>query len=107
MQRRRKYSSEYKREAVRLTQEPGVTISQVARELGINPGMLGKWRRQAETEGKSYVAVFDSNRMLDSGGLFYFLASGDQYDLSTREPFRPRVTREPLERITLSPWTEK
>ena len=53
MQQRRKYSREYKQEAVRLANEPGVTVSQIARELGINGGLLGKWRKQAETEGST------------------------------------------------------
>ncbi len=34
MARRRKFSDEYKREAVRLATQPGVTQSQVDRELG-------------------------------------------------------------------------
>ena len=53
MQKRRKYSREYKQEAVRLTREPGVSIAQIARDLGINSGLLGKWCKQADTEGSS------------------------------------------------------
>jgi len=48
---RRKYSREYKQEAVRLTQEPGISVAQIARDLGINAGLLGKWCKQAKTEG--------------------------------------------------------
>ena len=48
---RRKYSTEFKREAVELTRDPGVTITQVARELGINPNMLGRWRKEFEGQG--------------------------------------------------------
>ncbi len=43
MASRRKFSDEYKREAVRLATEPGVTKSQVAGELGINANLLGRW----------------------------------------------------------------
>jgi transposase len=43
MVRRRKFSDEYKREAVRLATQPGVTKSQVAQELGINANLLGRW----------------------------------------------------------------
>ena len=39
MASRRKFSDEYKREAVRLATEPGVTKSQVGRELGITANM--------------------------------------------------------------------
>jgi len=50
---RRKYSTEFKREAVELTRDLGVTITQVARELGINPNMLGRWRKEFEEQGQS------------------------------------------------------
>ena len=46
MASRRKFSNEYKREAVRLATQPGVTKSQVGRELGINANLLG--RRELE-----------------------------------------------------------
>ena len=49
---RRKYSEEYKQEAVALTQLPGATIRGVARDLGINPNMLGKWRRHIRGHGQ-------------------------------------------------------
>jgi len=42
MQKRRKYSKEFKLEAVNLANDPGVTLNQVARELGIGPGLLGR-----------------------------------------------------------------
>jgi cyanophycinase len=54
--------------------------------------------------GESYVAIYDHARRLDSGGLFYFLASGDSYDLSTRQAFRPSNDRVPIERIVERPW---
>ena len=45
---RRKYSAEFKREAVLQTQHPGVSCNQVALELGINPNVLGRWKRELE-----------------------------------------------------------
>ena len=50
---RRKYSDEFKLEAVRLTEAPGVTQTQIAAELGINPHMLGRWIREIREEGKA------------------------------------------------------
>jgi len=47
----RKYSEEYKREAVALTEEPGATQAQVARDLGISPNSLAKWVRQVRESG--------------------------------------------------------
>ncbi|KEZ75744.1 transposon related ORF, HTH transcriptional regulator [Salinisphaera hydrothermalis C41B8] len=49
MSKRRKYSAEFKREAVVLTRQPGVSCRQVALEIGINPNLLTRWRREAET----------------------------------------------------------
>lgn len=49
---RRKYSDEYKREAVALTQEPGATQAQVARDLGISAHMLGTWVRELRKSGE-------------------------------------------------------
>lgn len=52
-----------------------------------------------EVIGRSYVAIYDPMRMIDSGGSFYFLAPGDRYDLSTRQAFRPQMSMQPLERV--------
>ena len=51
MSKRRKYSNEFKREAVQLTVHPGVSKSQIARELGINPNMLTRWPRELHDSG--------------------------------------------------------
>ena len=48
---RRKYSEEFKREAISFTNQPGVTLAQVGQELGINPNMLSRWRRELEGHG--------------------------------------------------------
>ncbi|MCY4122367.1 MAG: cyanophycinase [Acidobacteria bacterium] len=58
-----------------------------------------------EVIGRSYVAIYDHERRLDSGGLFYFLSPGDTYDLATREAFRPRPAHRPLQRVVTEPWT--
>jgi len=50
MTQRRKFSAEYKREAVAMVEVPGVTVHQVATELGIGAGMLGRWRRELRQE---------------------------------------------------------
>lgn len=41
---RNQYTDEFKTEAVRLVREAGKPIAQVARELGINPNLLYRWR---------------------------------------------------------------
>lgn len=40
------YSEEFRREAVRRSEQEGVTAAEVARELGIHPGQIYNWRRQ-------------------------------------------------------------
>jgi len=55
---RRKYSAEFKREAVQLTLERGRTVGEVAANLGINPGLLQRWRSQVKAHGP---AVFPGN----------------------------------------------
>ena len=48
----RKYSREYKIEAVRLCEEDERPVAEVARQLGINPNNLYKWRAQFNEEGE-------------------------------------------------------
>jgi transposase len=48
--RRRKYSQEFKVEAVRLAREDGRTSSEVAEDLGIRADMLRRWARELELE---------------------------------------------------------
>jgi transposase len=50
MGQRRKFSAEYKREAVAMLESPGVTIHQIAAELGIGATVLGRWRRELRQE---------------------------------------------------------
>ena len=42
---RRKYDREFEKEAVLLVIERGRLVSEVARDLGIHPVLLGKWKR--------------------------------------------------------------
>jgi transposase len=47
MGQRRRFSAEYTREAVAMLEAPGVTVSQIAAELGIGAHVLGRWRRES------------------------------------------------------------
>ncbi|UCC84294.1 MAG: cyanophycinase [Gemmatimonadota bacterium] len=58
-------------------------------------------------DGASYVAIYDHGHRLDSGGLFYFLAPGDRYNMQTREAFRMRTTAEPLEGVVEEVWPQR
>jgi transposase len=56
MAKRRRYSEEFKREAVALANQPGVTKSQVGRELGVNPNLLARWARELRAAGAKAFA---------------------------------------------------
>ncbi len=51
MPKRRNYSAEFKREAVALANQPGVTRAQIGRELDINPNMITRWQRELTANG--------------------------------------------------------
>ena len=46
VKQRKRYTREFKLQAVELTLREGATVDQVAEELGINAGMLSRWRVQ-------------------------------------------------------------
>jgi transposase len=48
MTKRTRYSQEFKREAVAMASQPGVTCRQVALEIGVNPNLLTRWKRELE-----------------------------------------------------------
>lgn len=43
-QARRKYTEEFKREAVALVREQGYKLAEAARSVGVNANLLSKWR---------------------------------------------------------------
>ncbi len=46
------YSQEFKQEAIALSEQPGTTVAQVARELGIKEGALYRWRSERRVKGE-------------------------------------------------------
>ena len=48
---RRRYSREFKIEAVRMVTQLGHPVSEVVRDLGVGRGMLTKWRKQLQEQG--------------------------------------------------------
>jgi len=52
---RKKYSKEFKLDAVSLVIEQGYNRAEAARSLGINANMLGRWVREYQTgDGQSF-----------------------------------------------------
>jgi len=57
---RRRFTDEFKLEAVRLIRESGRPVAQVARELGISDNVLYRWRseqQQIESQGGTRQSV--------------------------------------------------
>ncbi|MDY6811851.1 MAG: transposase [Actinomycetota bacterium] len=60
-EKRKKYDREFRDGAVRIVEETGKPIAQVARDMGINEGTLGNWvnRARAEREGRGDLTADD------------------------------------------------
>ncbi len=48
---RRKYSKEFKLEAVRLATQPGTSTAEIADNLGVHRSQINAWQRQFEADG--------------------------------------------------------
>ena len=57
MQKRRNYSAVFKREAVALANQPGVTKARIGRELDINPDMITRWQLELAQNGSKAFLV--------------------------------------------------
>jgi len=88
-EKRRVYTAEFKREAVRLVTDHGDGVTEAARNLGINVKMLGRWQQQAEqqTNGR-----FGSNRPM--------AAEHEELLRLRQEVKRLRMEREILKKAT-------
>ena len=52
MARRKRYSAEFKRQALKRADEPGVTDALVCEELGVSTRQLRRWRDAVEEHGE-------------------------------------------------------
>ena len=50
MTKRKKYSKEFKLDAIALVKEQGYNQAEAARNLGLNPNMLGRWIKESEND---------------------------------------------------------
>ena len=51
-EKRRTYTAEFKREAVRLLETSGKSGAQIERDLGIGAGCLSRWKRKLSEDGE-------------------------------------------------------
>ena len=88
-QKRRQYTAEFKREAIRLITEHGYGVTEAARNLGIHAQMLGRWKRQAEQHTNG-----------SSGGNGQMSAAHEELLRLRKENQRLRMEREILKKAT-------
>ncbi len=48
---RRKYTKEFRLEAIRLATQPGASVTETAQNLGIHPSLIHNWKRQLSVDG--------------------------------------------------------
>jgi transposase len=56
---RRKFSQEFKEEAVKLVTEQGYKVSEAARSLGIRENLLGRWKKNFADEANGLRLTLD------------------------------------------------
>lgn len=67
-EKRRRFSAQYKAEAVQMVVETGRAVAEVARDLGIHDGTLGNWVhawRQANPEPDKPLSPVDRARVAE------------------------------------------
>jgi transposase len=51
--KRKNYTQEFKEEAVKLITEQGYSFAEVGRNLGVNPNLLSRWKRDVEGDSNA------------------------------------------------------
>jgi transposase len=51
MNKRNVYTAEFKREAVRLTEQAGASVERIAKDLGVSPQTLHSWKKATKEQG--------------------------------------------------------
>lgn len=58
----KKFSKEFKIEAIRLAEESDQPVTQVARELGLRVNQIYKWRKELEEKQEGTSHPFSNDR---------------------------------------------
>ena len=67
--KRRSYTEEFKREAVRLVSEQGYSLAEAARNLGVHANLLRTWKRKLEAETTAYEAGLTEDERMELASL--------------------------------------
>lgn len=89
MSTRKKYTQEFKEDAIRLVLEQGYKQTEAARNLGIDRSMLGRWIKESQSEEGE---AFRGNGKLT--------AEGEELRRLREENRRLRMEREILKKAT-------
>ena len=86
---RKKYTREFKQDAVRLVTEQGYRQTEAARNLGVDRGVLGRWVKELQEDGSD---AFRGNGKLT--------AEGEELRRLREENRRLRMERDILKKAT-------
>ena len=50
MTKRKKYTKEFKLDAISLVRDQNISVAEASRNLGVSPQMLGRWIKEEESE---------------------------------------------------------
>lgn len=64
-QKRRKYTDEFKRDAVRLVTDQGYTVAEAARNLGVHVNLLRTWKAKITTEAAQCEAGLTEDERME------------------------------------------
>ena len=53
MSKKKQYSDEFKREAIRLQESSGKNVAEIERELGLSHNLLRQWKKRFQIDEKS------------------------------------------------------
>ena len=67
--KRRKYTSEFKAEAVKLVTEQGYSLAEAARNLGVHVNLLRTWKQKLEAEMEQYEAGLTEDERMELASL--------------------------------------
>jgi transposase len=62
MAKKRRYTEEFKREAVKLVTDQGYSLAEAARSLGIHTNLIRQWRRKFAQETQGTEIMSESER---------------------------------------------
>jgi len=94
------YTDRFRREAVRRADEPGVTATQVAKELGIHVGLIYNWRSQFRKIEKLKSGQTVRHQFHESGGVDYSKAESEEVRKLKRENAELKEELEFLKKAT-------